>query len=437
MAVPWSSVLGLALLLALAGEACASIAGTRVLVLLQDASQESGYSQFLNGLTKAGFQLTIKGHKDSGLKLKEYDTWHYDHLAILAPKAESFGGSIDLAVILQFVDSGHNLLLAGGPSVSDNIRAIAAEVGVDMDERGTSVFDHFAFAHKTDGQPDHTLIVAKDIVSAPAIFSSAIKAPILFRGVGCAVSANSELITVALSAPWTSYSTDPRKPMLEPTELMVGSNIALVAAVQARNNARVLVTGSVDLFSDELAAAEVLSGPSKTTAGKSGNAEFVSALALWTLQDRGVLRAEGLRHRLLSAPEGSSSPYGYRVSDDVEFAVDIFEFKAGQKQPYKADDVQVEFVMLDPHVRLPLEHDGKGTFSVRFKVPDVYGVFKYVVNYKHQGYSYIELTQQVPVRPFKHDEYERFLGCAFPYYASALSTMLAFFSLGFFYLYHK
>lgn len=25
-------------------------------------------------------------------------------------------------------------------------------------------------------------------------------------------------------------------------------------------------------------------------------------------------------------------------------------------------------MMLDPYVRLPLEHDGKGTFSVRFKV---------------------------------------------------------------------
>jgi oligosaccharyltransferase complex subunit beta len=44
---------------------------------------------------------------------------------------------------------------------------------------------------------------------------------------------------------------------------------------------------------------------------------------------------------------------------------------------------------------------------------------------------------QVPVRPFKHDEYERFLGCAYPYYASALSTMLAFAFLGLFFLYHK
>lgn len=35
---------------------------------------------------------------------------------------------------------------------------------------------------------------------------------------------------------------------------------------------------------------------------------------------------------------------------------------------HRADDMQVEFVMLDPYVRLPLKHDGKGTFSVQFKV---------------------------------------------------------------------
>ncbi len=41
------------------------------------------------------------------------------------------------------------------------------------------------------------------------------------------------------------------------------------------------------------------------------------------------------------------------------------------------------------------------------------------------------------MRPFKHNEYERFLFVAFPYYASALSTMLAFVALAGFFLYHK
>lgn len=37
----------------------------------------------------------------------------------------------------------------------------------------------------------------------------------------------------------------------------------------------------------------------------------------------------------------------------------------------------------------------QGTFSVKFEVPDVYGIFKFVVDYKRLGYSYIELSKQV------------------------------------------
>ncbi len=51
--------------------------------------------------------------------------------------------------------------------------------------------------------------------------------------------------------------------------------------------------------------------------------------------------------------------------------------------------------MLDPHVRLGLTPEGNGTFAVQFKVPDVYGVFKYVLDYRHMGYSYVFLTEQV------------------------------------------
>jgi hypothetical protein len=59
-----------------------------------------------------------------------------------------------------------------------------------------------------------------------------------------------------------------------------------------------------------------------------------------------------------------------------------------------ATDIQLEFTMLDPHVRQHLSHLGNGTYSLRFKVPDVYGVFKYVINYKHLGYSYIQVGAQ-------------------------------------------
>lgn len=45
-----------------------------------------------------------------------------------------FGGSLDLAEILDFVDAGHDLILAADSSASDLIREIATECGVDFDE---------------------------------------------------------------------------------------------------------------------------------------------------------------------------------------------------------------------------------------------------------------------------------------------------------------
>ena len=79
----------------------------------------------------------------------------------------------------------------------------------------------------------------------------------------------------------------------------------------------------------------------------------------------------------------------------------------------------------------------QGTFSTSIHVPDVYGVFKLVVDYQKAGYSSIELQEEVPVRPFKHNEFERFLTAAYPFYASAASTMAAFLAFGFAFLYQK
>lgn len=44
---------------------------------------------------------------------------------------------------------------------------------------------------------------------------------------------------------------------------------------------------------------------------------------------------------------------------------------------------------------------------------------------------------QVPVRPFRHNEFERFLTAAYPYYAATASTMAAFFLFTLAFLHHK
>jgi hypothetical protein len=50
-------------------------------------------------------------------------------------------------------------MLAASSEVSDTMRMLAAEVGVDLDERGTSVYDHMG-AQQGD---DPTLIASSEI----------------------------------------------------------------------------------------------------------------------------------------------------------------------------------------------------------------------------------------------------------------------------------
>ena len=71
----------------------------------------------------------------------------------------------------------------------------------------------------------------------------------------------------------------------------------------------------------------------------SGNRDFTVSTARWAFQDRGVLKAENLRHRIVGTNSSSSGTgggaEGYRVLDEVEFLVDIFEYEGDRKMPYK------------------------------------------------------------------------------------------------------
>ncbi len=70
--------------------------------------------------------------------------------------------------------------------------------------------------------------------------------------------------------------------------------------------------------------------------GRAGNAAFADAVSRWAFQERGVLRAANLTHRVLAgAHPGAVAPERYRVNDDVEFAVDILECADGACAPFK------------------------------------------------------------------------------------------------------
>eukprot|EP00483_Globobulimina_turgida_P012629 UN12652 len=122
------------------------------------------------------------------------------------------------------------------------------------------------------------------------------------------------------------------------------------------------------------------------------------------------------------------NPTRYRIKDLVTFSASIEEYSLACDCwiPFIQDDVQFEFVRLDSFVRQEMEHDGKGNYKIDFMLPDVFGIYKFTINYMRKGWGYLFYEQLVSVRPFRHDEYDRFLTTAYPYYVGSASMIIGF-----------
>ncbi|XP_068660321.1 dolichyl-diphosphooligosaccharide--protein glycosyltransferase 48 kDa subunit-like isoform X2 [Aristolochia californica] len=406
----------------------------RILVLLEDFAIKSSHSLFFNSLKARGLDLDFKLADDPKLALKRYGQYLYDGLILFSPSTKHFGGSLDLTAVLDFVDSGHDLIITADTSASELIRDIATECGVDFDEDPDAVvIDHTSYAvSEVDGS--HTLIAGDEFIQSNVILGEkTIEAPVLFRGIGHSVNAAYSLVLKVLSASPSAYSANPKAKLSGPPTLS-GSSISLVSVVQARNNARILLSGSLALFSNRFFKSGVQKAGTLTKHAKSGNEQFVTELSKWVFHERGHFKAVNIQHHKVGE---NVEPAMYRINDDLEYAVEIYEWSGKSWKPYVANDVQVQFYMMSPYVLKTLSSDQRGLYSTSFRVPDVYGVFQFKVEYQRLGYTSLSLSKQIPVRPFRHNEYERFITAAYPYYGASFVTMAGFFIFTIAYLYNK
>lgn len=388
----------------------------RVLALLENLAVKETHSIYFSTLAKNGFSLTYKVADDASLQLKKYGEFLYDHIIVFAPTVEEFGGALSAEAMTEFVDNGGNLLITGNINTGEVLREIASECGFEVDEEGSMVIDHLNFDATMDaGQ--HNLVVsdASNLIKSELIVGG-VKAPLLYRGAGILADPSNPLVLGILTGSSSSYTHNPEEPIREYPHA-TGKNTLLIAGLQARNNARVVFAGSLEFFSDEFFNAKISrnGGAPEST----GNAELAETLSLWCFKERGLLRLDSVNHHLVGE---KSPPEFYTIREMVEFSMQVSEKKDGAWVPFKGTDVQVEFVRIDPFVRATLNNKG-GRVSAQFKIPDVYGVYQFRVNHNRVGYTRIQSVTQVSVRPLRHNQYERFIPSAYPYYASAFSMM--------------
>merc|ERR1712233_54299 len=107
------------------------------------------------------------------------------------------------------------------------------------------------------------------------------------------------------------------------------------------------------------------------------------------------------------------------------------ELVNGKWVGFSGKDMQMDFVSIT------MDNKGEGKMVGNFKVPDTYGVYQFKVNYHRVGYTRVYETTQISVVPLRHNEYERFIVSAYPYYTSAFSMMAGVCIFAFVFLHFK
>lgn len=143
-------------------------------------------------------------------------------------------------------------------------------------------------------------------------------------------------------------------------------------------------------------------------------------MSAWVFKEKGVIRVSSVNHHKVGEKE---PPSAYTITEDVLYTINVEQLSGEKWVPYEANDLQLEFVRIDPFVRITMKQVAKGRYEARFKIPDVYGVYQFKVDYTRIGWTHLYSTTQVSVRPLQHTQYERFIPSAYPYYVSAFSMM--------------
>ena len=171
------------------------------------------------------------------------------------------GSNLTPQLLVQFLNDGGNILLASSSSTSESLRDFARELDIDLPPRDSLYADHFSYHPKSTR--NHTLVTldSENFPNLPHVES--ILSPetrgskIVYRGAAHGLGSGAFLLPL-IKGKRTSYVYDGKED-LDTVEdpYVAGSQSFLVSGFQARNNARVVVTSSLDMFSDEYASLNI------------------------------------------------------------------------------------------------------------------------------------------------------------------------------------
>jgi oligosaccharyltransferase complex subunit beta len=411
----------------------------KTLVLLDDWHNIDTHSLFWSQIKKMNFELDFRMIDDPSIKLTDFGEYIYTNIIYFSPSFSKLKrNEISIQNLLKFIDEGHDMLIFANKDSGSFIRNFVNEFGVDFDDYDSQVKDSL-YLHTIQNELNSDLvklnndeiIVTKNTINVDVITKKP-KGHILFEGIGMDLDPQNKYVFPILKANENSYSINVKSGEVYSN----GERIKLVSGYQTRNNQRIVISGSLNICSDKF---YYLSNQNeKNKIENSPNYQFCQDILNWNFQRTGILKFNNIRH---NRKNDKVSLPTYRIKDELEYFIDIYEYDYinDKWKPYITNDLQIEYVMMNPYYINQLKQldKNKPTYYVQFKAPEKFGVFKFIIDYYRTGYSYIISETKVPLRPFNHNEYPRFLACAYPYYTSVFVMLFSWILFSFLFLYGK
>ncbi|WBW75613.1 dolichyl-di-phosphooligosaccharide-protein glycotransferase subunit Wbp1 [Schizosaccharomyces osmophilus] len=398
------------------------VQGLRHTILATADHSLEDYSTFLESLTENGFDVTVANVKDEKAKLFEYGERKYDNVILFSTQSKSLGATLSPKAILEFAQAGGNVLFAAGSNLPEGIRELGRQLDLYIGERHSSVVDHF---HSVESSDDDSVLL-DTVTENPHIISDETRqaGSIVYKGNGHFLGSNHRAQPVLRGHPSTYVYNKKSEDQISEEPWAAGAQLFLVSVFQNDAGERIGFSGSPEMFTNAYLSP---SSPSYSAA----NALFARDLTNWVFQRVAVLHASNMTYGKVGEPYELHNASTYRIKDQMVFSIDIAVLNDGQPQPYVADDVQMELVMLDPYYRVnmvPVASDSKThqRYEAVFTAPDHYGVFTYKIAYYRRGLNPIDEKATFTIRQFFHNEYPRFLPHAYPYYVSCFAVLGAF-----------
>ena len=340
--------------------------------------------------------------------------------------------------------------LSASSATPSAISSLLAELEIHLPpDRSSLVVDHFFYDELSAPEQHDVLVLPRPGPIRPDVVNyfggESGKQEILAfpRGIGQILGDESPLLAPVVRAPSTAYAYNPKDDATTVEEpFATGQQLSLVSTLQARNSARFVVLGSVEMLENTWFDAQVKSSSGVDSKGKpvkkqaTANRAFAKEISAWVFREIGVLKVGRVEHHLdvdgkKEASRNATNPKIYRVKNDAvstraissnriqlthiqTFSIELSEYSYDHYRPFNPpveDEVQLEFTMLSPFHRLslkPSETTANSTiFTASFTLPDQHGIFAFRVNYKRPFLTSVDEKRTVTVRHFAHDEWPR------------------------------